>query len=66
MHVEIGTVAVLFLFWEYLFLTFRISSLQCEGHDQSDEGLLSDGKLRFCNVNELADLIIGIKRVVTQ
>jgi hypothetical protein len=29
MNVEIGTLAELFLFWEYLFQSFGIGSLQC-------------------------------------
>ncbi len=29
MHVEIGTVAAQFLFWEYLFPVFGIGYLQC-------------------------------------
>jgi hypothetical protein len=31
MNVEIGTKAVQFLFWEYLFKIFDIMSLQCIG-----------------------------------
>jgi hypothetical protein len=29
MNAEIGTEALIFLFWEYLFLIFGILSLQC-------------------------------------
>jgi hypothetical protein len=33
MNVEIGTEALIFLFWEYLFQIFGILSLQCEVKD---------------------------------
>ncbi len=35
MNVEIGTMFVQFLFWEYLFRIFRIGSLQCSKPTQS-------------------------------
>jgi hypothetical protein len=34
MNVEIGTEALIFLFWEYLFQNFGILSLQCGGEEQ--------------------------------
>jgi hypothetical protein len=38
MDVEIGTVAVHFLFWKYLFQIFGIGSLQCRGKLDADSG----------------------------
>jgi hypothetical protein len=48
MNVEIGTEALIFLFWEYLFQIFGILSLQCGLDGSGGPGHVKEENLPAC------------------
>ena len=59
MNVEIGTETQIFLFWEYLFRTFGILSLQCNRNGSLWFNWISGGVSKSSGSNEYSHPIQG-------